>query len=77
MKINVRNLSPKTSCLELIGCFKEYGVVTDASVSTYTIDGHFRALGFVEMPFHVQGQTAIDGLQHKELSGNQLKISGK
>lgn len=52
-------------------------MVTDASVSTYTIDGHFRALGFVEMPFHVQGQTAIDGLQHKELSGNQLKISGK
>jgi hypothetical protein len=77
MKINVRNSSLNTSCLELIGCFKKYGVVTDAGVSKYTVGGQFRALGFMEMPFHVQGQTTIDGLLHKKLSGNQLTISGE
>jgi hypothetical protein len=74
MNIYVRNLSPKISCSGLIGHFRDFGIMTDASVSTYTVDGRLHALGFVAMPFHMQGQSAIDGLQGKGLGGPLLKI---
>ena len=74
MNIHVQNLSPTTSREELIDCFEEYGAVSDVSVSTYTVEDKSRASGFVEMPSHVQGQAAIDGLQGKVLGGNLLKI---
>jgi len=56
MNIHVRNLSPTTSPEELTGCFEEYGAVSDVSVSTYTVEGKFRASGFVEMPSEVQAR---------------------
>ena len=76
MNIYVRNLSPTTSCEELIVCFEKYGAVSNASVSTYTVQGLFRASGFVEMSSSVQAQAAIDGLQGLQLGGNLLNIQG-
>jgi len=74
MNIYVRNLSPTTSREELIDCFEEYGVVSDVTVSTYTVEGKSRASGFVDMPSDVQAQAAIEGLRGKELAGNLLRI---
>ena len=74
MNIYVQNLSPTTSREELIGCFEEYGAVSDVAVSTYTVEGKSRASGFVDMFSNVQGQAAIDGLQGQELGGNLLRI---
>jgi len=74
MNIYIQNLSPTTSRAELVGCFEEYGVVSDVSVSTYTVEGTFRASGFVAMPSSLQGQAAIDGLQGKELAGMLLAV---
>ncbi len=74
MHINVINLSPTTSREELFDCFAEYGVVSDVSVSTYTVKGILRATGLVEMPSNVQAQAAIDGLQGTKLAGNLLEI---
>ena len=74
MNIHVQNLSPTTSRSELLDFFEEYGAVSDVSVSVYTVEGTFRASGFVEMPSRKQGQAAIDGLRGKELGGNVLKI---
>jgi cold-inducible RNA-binding protein len=74
MNIFVRNLSPTTSREELIACFEEYGVVSDVTLSTYTVEGKSRASGFVEMPSDVQAQAAIGGLRGKELDGNLLEI---
>ena len=74
MNIYVQNLSPTTSREELIGCFAEYGAVSDVSVSTYTVEGESRASGYVEMPSDVQAQAAIQGLHGKELAGNLLEI---
>ena len=76
MNIYVQNLSPTTSREELIGCFEEYGAVSDVTVSTYTVEGKSRASGFVDMFSNVQGQAAIDGLQGQELGGNLLRIQG-
>jgi RNA recognition motif-containing protein len=74
MNIYVRNLSPTTSREELIGCFEEYGAVSDVIVSTYTVEGKSRASGCVDMPSGVQAQAAIQGLRGKELDGNLLEI---
>jgi RNA recognition motif-containing protein len=74
MDIYVQNLSPTTSREELIACFEEYGAVSDGSVSTYTVEGRFRASGCVDMPSDLQAQAAIEGLRGKELAGNLLKI---
>lgn len=74
MNINVRNLSPTTSREELLDFFAGYGAVSNASVSTYTIEGKFRASGLIEMPSQVQGRAAVDGLRGKELAGKSLVI---
>ncbi len=74
MNIYVRNLSPETLRSELLGCFGMFGEVTDVTISTYRIEGEFRASGFVEMPSHEHGLAAIASLQGKELRGNLLKI---
>jgi RNA recognition motif-containing protein len=76
MNIYVRNLSPTTSREELIGCFEEYGAVSDVTVSTYTVEGKSRASGFVDMPSDVQAKAAVDGLQGQALGGNLLRIQG-
>ena len=74
MNIYVRNLSPTTSPEELTGCFEAYGAVSEANVSTYTVEGKSRASGFVEMPSDAQAQAAIKGLHGRELAGNLLRI---
>ena len=74
MNIYVRNLSPETSLSELLGNFEIFGTVTDVTISTYTIDGKERGLGFIQMPSKDHGQAAIAGLQSKELNGNLLKV---
>ncbi|MDH3892419.1 MAG: RNA-binding protein [candidate division Zixibacteria bacterium] len=76
MNIYIRNLSPKTLCSELLGCFEAFGKVEDVSISTYTVEGQSRAPGFVEMSSKKQGLEAIAGLHGRELSGNLLQIQG-
>jgi len=75
MNIKVSNLSPVTSCEELLDCFAIYGAVSDVNVGRYMLEGKSRALGFVVMPSKVQGQEAIDGLQGMELDGNMLVVN--
>lgn len=74
MNINIRNLSPETSLAELLGNFEIFGTVTDVTISTYTIDGKLRGLGFIEMPSNDHGLAAVAGLQGKVLDGNLLKV---
>lgn len=74
MDIYVRNLSPTTSREELIGCFEEHGVVSDVTVSTYTVEGKSRASGFVDMPSKDQALAAMAALQGQNLGGNLLEI---
>jgi nucleolin len=76
MTIYVRNLSPKISRWELIECFEKHGEVTDVTISTYKIQGQFKALGFVEMPSKDQALAAIAALQGQDLGGNLLEIQG-
>jgi RNA recognition motif-containing protein len=77
VNIYVRNLSPETSCSELLGCFEKFGKVTDVALSTYKLHGISRGLGFIEMPSNAQAQAAIASLQGKELCGNLLKIQSE
>lgn len=74
MNIHVGNLSPGTSLSELLGCFAQFGIVVEGSISVYRVDGRMRALGTVVMPSRERGQAAIVGLQNKELSGNVMKL---
>lgn len=76
MNIYVRNLSPETSRIELLGCFEKHGKVTDVTISTYKVAGQFRSLGFVEMPSREQALEAIAALQSMDLGGYVLKIQG-
>ena len=74
MNIYVRNLSPKTSRSELLGCFEKYGEVKDVTISTYKVAGEPRCSGFIEMTSKDHALVAITSLQGKELGGNLLKI---
>jgi len=74
MNIYVRNLSPETSQSELLGCFEIYGDVTDVTISTWKVEGQYRASAFVEMPSNEQGVAAIAAINGRELNGNQLRL---
>jgi RNA recognition motif-containing protein len=74
MNIYVRNLSPKTLRWELLGCFRKHGDVTDVTISTWKVEGHTRASGFVEMPCKEQALAAIAALQDQDLGGNLLRL---
>jgi len=74
MNIYVRNLSPRTSRSELLGCFEKHGDVTDVTISTWKVEGQPRASGSVEMPSKEQALAAVAALQGQDLGGNLLSL---
>jgi len=75
MNIYVGNLSYKVSTEDLRQAFAAYGEVGSANIVTDRYSGQPRGFAFVEMPDDGEGQTAIEDLNGKELSGRQIKVS--
>jgi len=75
MNIYVGNLSYDMSTENLRQAFEAYGEVSSANIVKDKYSGQSRGFGFVEMPNRAEAQTAIEKLNGKDLSGQQMKVS--
>ena len=75
MNIFVGNLAFSATDSELRQLFEPYGVVDNVNLITDRDTGSPRGFGFVDMPDIRAAQSAIQGLQGKELAGRVLTVN--
>jgi len=75
MNIYVGNLSREVTEDDLLEAFEEFGQVESVKIITERGSGESRGFGFVEMPAEAEAQSAIKGLNGKELKGGTLKVN--
>jgi RNA recognition motif-containing protein len=75
MNIYVGNLSYDLGEEDLKKAFEEFGQVESAKIITDTYSGRSKGFGFVEMSDEAQAQSAIDGLNGKDLKGRALNVN--
>jgi len=75
MKVFVGNLSRDVSDEDLHRAFESFGKVESATVVKDKFTGESRGFGFVEMPSASEAQSAIDGMNGKELKGRAVNVN--
>jgi cold-inducible RNA-binding protein len=75
MKIYVGNLSYEVTEEDLRLAFEKFGQVESATIIKDKYSGQSKGFGFVEMASKAKGQSAIDGLNGKELKGRTLTVN--
>jgi len=75
MNIYVGNLSYETTEEDLKKAFEVYGAVDTVRVIKDNYSGRSKGFGFVEMPTRSEAQSAIEGLNGKDLKGRSLNVS--
>jgi RNA recognition motif-containing protein len=75
MNIYVGNLSREVTEEDLRQAFEAFGEVTSVKIIKDKHSGESRGFGFVEMASKAEGQSAIDGLNGKELKGRALNVN--
>ena len=75
MNIYVGSLSPEVSEDDLRQAFEAFGQVASANVITDKFTKESRGFGFVEMPAEAEAQSAMEGLNGKELKGSTLTVN--
>ncbi len=75
VKIYVGNLSHDTTEDDLRAAFEPFGPVDSATVIIDKFTGQPRGFAFVVMPGQAEAQSAIQGLNGKELRGRSLKVN--
>jgi RNA recognition motif-containing protein len=75
MKIFVGNLSREVTDDDLRQAFESFGKVESATVVKDRFTGEGRGFGFVEMPSASEAQSAINGMNGKELKGKALNVN--
>jgi len=75
MNIYVGNLSPGVTEEDLREAFEAFGQITSVAVIKDKFSGESRGFGFVEMPAKSEAQSAIKGLDGKELKGRSLNVN--
>jgi len=75
MNIYVGNLSREVTEDDLLEAFEEFGQVESVKIITERGSGTSRGFGFVEMPAEAEAQSAINGLNGKELKGETLTVN--
>lgn len=75
MKIYVGNLSRDVTDEDLLKAFESFGKVESATVVKDKFTGESRGFGFVEMPSASEAQSAIDGMNGKELKGRAVNVN--
>jgi cold-inducible RNA-binding protein len=73
--IFVGNLSFGTTEVELRSMFESYGAVERASIVTDRDSGQPRGFAFVEMTNDAEANSAINGLNGKDLGGRTLNVN--
>jgi RNA recognition motif-containing protein len=75
MNIYVGNLSYEVNEEDLQQAFEAFGQVESVRVIKDKYSGQSKGFAFVEMPAKAEGQSAIDGLNGKELKGRTLNVN--
>jgi cold-inducible RNA-binding protein len=75
MNIYVGNMSREVTKDDLLEAFEEFGQVESVKIITDRVSGESRGFGFVEMPAEAEAQSAINGLNGKELKGETLNVN--
>ena len=75
MNIYVGNLSYEVTEEDLKEAFEAFGEVEIVKIIKDNYSGRSKGFGFVEMPNNSDAQSAIDGLNDKELKGRALKVN--
>jgi RNA recognition motif-containing protein len=75
MNIYVGNLSRQVTEEDLREAFEAFGQVASVTIIKDKFSGESRGFGFVEMPTKDEGQSAITGLNGKELKGRTLNVN--
>ena len=75
MKIYVGNLSYEVTEEDLRLALEQFGQVESATIIKDKYSGQSKGFGFVEMASKAEGQSAIDGLNGKELKGRALNVN--
>ena len=74
-KLYVGNLSYQTTDTDLSQMFTEFGNVTSAQVIVDRFSGQSRGFGFVEMATEDEAQSAINGMNGKNMGGRPLTVN--
>ena len=75
MNIYVGNLSYEINEDDLRRTFEAFGQVAFVNVIKDRVTGEPRGFAFVEMPAKAEAQSAIDGLNGKDLKGRSLNVN--
>ena len=75
MNIYVGNLSHEATEENLKEAFEVFGEVNSVKVIKNNNTGRSKGFGFVEMPAKAEAQSAIEGLNGKDLKGRSLNVS--
>ena len=75
MRIYVGSLSNEATEEDLRLAFEPFGQVESAAIIKDKHSGQSKGFGFVEMASKAEGQSAIDGLNGKELKGKALSVN--
>jgi RNA recognition motif-containing protein len=75
MNIYVGKLSYEVTEEDLWQAFEPFGQVESATIIKDKHSGQSKGFGFVEMASKAEGQSAIDGLNGKELKGRALNVN--
>lgn len=75
MNIYVGNLSHDVTDEDLRQAFGDFGQVESINLIKDKFTGESRGFGFVEMPSKSEAQSAIDGLNGKDLKGRALNVN--
>jgi RNA recognition motif-containing protein len=75
MNIYAGNLSYEITEDELREAFEAFGHVESAKIIKDNYSSRSKGFGFVEMPEEAEAQSAIDGLDGKEMKDRVLKVN--
>ena len=75
MNIYVGNLSYEVTEEDLQEAFEGFGQIESVKIIKDNYSGRSKGFGFVEISNNADAQSAIDGLNDKELKGRALKVN--
>ena len=75
MNIYVGNLSYEVTEEDLEKAFEAFGQIESVKIIKDNYSGRSKGFGFVEMPNNADAQSAINGLNEKELKGRKVKVN--
>jgi len=75
MNIYIGNISYEVTEEDLQKTFEAFGQVESVRIIKDKYSGQSKGFGFVEMPAEAEAQSAIEGLNGKELKGRTLNVN--